>query len=381
MAFQSINKNIFAALSDHEEDNIETKPVHLNFNELYPTTPIFVESVDKTDVKNFHVTSPGKFKGRVVVPLHKERDNDYPMLGTKTESKRKDRKSSSHKPVVTRFVLATSYKSERQSNLTNLQTNNTDPRSRAFSRMENKEEMSKSLQCTSACKNVRRLNDKSSTDPEYSVCYRETCSFAHSLDELNEPMCSFDNTCRFINGKTLNDGSIDNKAKCKFLHSNETRADWMNRTGSSLPDLPHTHEKTRKPTVNNAKMNNAKAKMTASKAKIDVNITPIQMKSTIKPLIFQAPRKDQTFDSHKSKLSPRNSEVRKLSFPSDSSSESDYSRHRRRRRHKSRSPVISRSCVDSEFTRVISVPTSELAEIAIKAAISHGITNLRVIVE
>lgn len=368
MASNTMNKNIFTALSDNEVSDHEIVEI-----QEVKTTPSVEKPVENEPSVKISDITP--FKGRDVVPLRKKMDNEFPILGAEPEtkeSKSKERKTKDVKPLVTRFVLATSYSSERRGKQSRQNNQGTDRRSRAFSHMENKEDVAKSLQCTRACNNVRRLKSAESAEsaePEYGVCYRESCSFAHSLDQLNDPMCGFDESCRFRDGKTRPDGSLDTDAKCKFRHSNETREEWINRTGRSLPDLPQTHEKTRKPIASKAKPD----------AKPDATTPPLQAKSSTKPEIVNAPVKEHVKDTA-SKPSVNKWGIRKLSFPSESSDESDYSRRRRRRHRHSRSPTSSHR-LSSESTRVISVPTSELAEIAIKAAINQGITNLRVVVE
>ena len=48
-------------------------------------------------------------------------------------------------------------------------------------------------------------------------CHLSYCTFAHSIEELNAPNCMFDKSCR--------------KIDCRFIHSNESRDQWIERMG------------------------------------------------------------------------------------------------------------------------------------------------------
>jgi len=111
-------------------------------------------------------------------------------------------------------------------------------RSAAFERLNNKVDLTR----TRACSNV---TPKEGSE-DYGTCDRAMCSFAHSLEELKDPMCSFDSSCRTIKGKRTETG-IDTSKTCMFRHSFESRDEWTTRTGKTLPNLPRTSEQSRKP--------------------------------------------------------------------------------------------------------------------------------------
>ena len=89
---------------------------------------------------------------------------------------------------------------------------------------------------------VRKDNNK------FGVCYREECSFAHSLNELNIPKCIFGDDCKKIYATwDYNLGINDSNKKCEFKHPFESNEEYFNRTKIRIPDLPKTHEHSRKP--------------------------------------------------------------------------------------------------------------------------------------
>ena len=352
MASRTTQKNIYSVLdSDNESNVMDSVPTASS------TKKVSYSSVDDTK-KSTMVP----FNGRNVVELRNEINDEYPTLGsepveTKPPSKKPFKKD---KIIVTRFIVGSSYIDERRKRRpTNLGVTSY-PRSRAFEIMDNKEEMAKKLVATRACKNVTRA----SPEVDYGVCYREKCTFAHGLDELNDPMCGFDGTCRFRNGKPRSDYSIDSDTKCKFRHSDETRADWVSRTRCTIPDLPPTSEKTRK-------------------------VTPVEVQTPKQPVKLQTPKQPVKLQIpstlHKSMLYTGESLTPIVSLPNTF----DYhSLLNRSQTYNSHSPIRRRSRSSSPGTllsdsqvRVISVPTDELAKIAIRTAFDQGITNLRIVVE
>jgi hypothetical protein len=331
MEATTMNKNIFEILSDNDK---------------------IVPEVSMT-----------KFNGREVVPYTKIYADEYPVLSTLTDKTGpKQRKKKNDKKTSTTFFVGTSYSDTKILNhKQNFKTQG--PRSQAFTKMEDKQIISKSLTCTRACKNVKR----DYVTKKFGICYRETCSFAHCLDELNDPMCGFDSTCRFRWGKPLHDGSIDTETKCIFRHSDETREDWSKRTMRIIPDLPVTAEKTRKITQ--------KKNLPSTPVKtVDVPSTPVKTVDvpSTPVLIPEAPRKFKDYKWGETQLviSP---------IIMDNSSVFRYSRSRNRSRSRSRSRNRSRS--PTILRRMITVPTKELAEIAIKEAFNRGVYNIHVVVE
>ena len=377
MAATTINKNMFSSLESTAPDSWDDVGT-------VKVEPMSVETIEETK-QTKQIEKPNDdaktskmvpFKGRTVVAFVKDTNDEY--LG-KTDKKHTEKpvgspKTKQKQKKVIRFIVASSYNDEKRNHRHPQYQTGDDPRSHAFAKMDDKDAMAKSLVGTRACNHVKR----GSPDDEFGVCYRMVCTFAHSLLELNDPMCGFDDTCRFMNGKPRRDGTIDKKTKCKFRHSNETRDDWVKRTGRTLPDLPETNEKTRKPTERKAKT-------------VPGPETPEQKVQKNTPSAPQKELYNKTNKTTKSKWGVRvldmNSTVSVPLKTDDYSSESDRRSHRSSRRrsyrsrsYRSRSPVRDFSPV-RKTSRTISVQTKELAEIAINAAMDRGIFDLRVIVE
>jgi hypothetical protein len=277
------------------------------------------------------VSPIGHFKCRETIPLPpKSTEDEYPFLCSNRKnvySEKKKCDSSYKKPNTTSFIVASSYISEKQN--------------KYAKESINKEFIKNTLVRTRACNNVCR----ESIDSEYGVCYRMKCDFAHSMLELNDPTCSFDNRCRFFYGKPRSDGSIDHVAMCKFRHSNENREEWIKRTGRVLPDLPENSDETHKPTE--SKTSNIQ----------EVPVTPVKIKSRVQ--IPDAPiKKMNTVGLGSNRWDDL--KIRSMNIKCDSTASSNN---------------------NNNTNRTISVQTVELAEIAIKAAMDRGIFGLRVIVE
>jgi len=104
---------------------------------------------------------------------------------------------------------------------------------------------SRALKATKAC---RHVTEGKTEDGKYGVCYRHVCTFAHSLDEYQDPPCQFGDNCRHINGKIdRTTGRINRRDKCSFKHPSEDHDEYISRTGKKTPDLPPKSEHTRKP--------------------------------------------------------------------------------------------------------------------------------------
>jgi hypothetical protein len=59
---------------------------------------------------------------------------------------------------------------------------------------------------------------------KYGECNRKVCTFAHSLEELKDPVCIFDDTC--LNGYN-----------CRYKHSTESQEQYYTRCKIKLPDF------------------------------------------------------------------------------------------------------------------------------------------------
>ena len=320
MGSQITNKNIYDIIgSESESDNVNDNPVK--------------------------ISNIVAFEGNLVIPLVKLEDKDYQNLGVT-----KNRDSSNKKPIVkginnvTKFFVSTNYKDSKKANHVN--------------GFPNKDNISKTLSCTRVCNNVKRA----SPEDEYSICYRENCSFAHSLDEFKDTMCGFDKVCRFRKGTLLPDGTYDKNIVCMFRHSDESSDFWMNRTRRTLPDLPQTSEKTRKQIINNEKM--VEQVISTPSHLVDLNIPPTPIKVDILSKYFN----DLNI-------------VKRLDYAEDTIPVVDKynsrSSDRRHRSNRSRSPH--QKYRKSQY--VIRVPTKELAETVIKTSFNKGVYDVRVIIE
>lgn len=212
----------------------------------------------------------------------------------------------------------------------------------AFSNMSNKEEVAKKLRCTKACNFVL----KNPVTGEYGTCYRSTCTFAHSLEELNVPKCEFDEMCRYKQGRYNKEGVFDFTLKCTFHHSSETQEEWLERTGKTLPDLPKNIPKT----VPEKVLGSGYAKKTTPftpPKRIVVEIPSTPVKPSVKKVVDK-----KSVDKVKKNLSKEYKE-------------------------KSANKCLN----NNKDLHIIKVPSKELAEIAIKYAFENGVFNIQVIIE
>ena len=245
-------KNMFTLLSTSDNgSDVEVKCDNIHHSVSDWETDEFKIKEDKENVERKKDSVILPFKGVECVPLNSVKEEDFPKLGASLPipSKESIKSRKGRKKNTITFTVDRSYIAQNRHERSYLYRPNhcgshDDPRTAAFSKMEDKEAVAKSLSCTRACKNVLQKQESG----EYGVCLRHVCTFAHSLEELNDPMCGFDATCRFRHGRPRRDGTVDSNGKCMFLHSDETREDWLKRTGRKLPALPATSEKTRKPT-------------------------------------------------------------------------------------------------------------------------------------
>jgi hypothetical protein len=78
---------------------------------------------------------------------------------------------------------------------------------------------------TKACYNISRNEDGS-----WNYCEREYCTFAHSLEEYKDLICTWDMECK--------------NPLCGFRHTCETREQYYGRVKKTIPVLPPTREPT-----------------------------------------------------------------------------------------------------------------------------------------
>jgi hypothetical protein len=114
-------------------------------------------------------------------------------------------------------------------------------RTTSFNIMGNKDKIAQTLKCTKGCRNVTTLD----SEGHFGVCYRQHCTFAHSMEELTPPPCSFGSNCRMKYGSR----------PCRFRHDDETVEEWITRSGVTRPNLPPTNKDSRKPQESSYKNN------------------------------------------------------------------------------------------------------------------------------
>lgn len=244
----------------------------------------------------------------------------------------------------------------------------TDPRTIAFNHMADKDKIAKALSYTKVCRNIQR-------DPKtgkFGVCYRAYCTFAHSIDEFQPALCSFDSACRFKYGRVIdwNTRTIAPGSKCKFRHSDETIDQYYARSGMTRPDLPLTNEETRKI-----------PEPTKEQVKVPVKVP---VKEQLKEKVEEKPKEEVKEQPKEQKVSRRSydSDMSSDSESSDSeSSDSESDEERRRRLKKERKARKCKKSSPKNDIQVIRVPTKELAEIALKAAFDRGQFNVHVLIE
>ena len=153
------------------------------------------------------------------------------------------------------------------------------------------------------------------------TCKKSSCPFAHTLEELKDPMCNFDNKCK-------------KDSKCQYRHSSESRDEWVKRTNYIIPNLP------------------------SNKSKIIDTITNLDK------VLNDISEKRPQFTRNISRPRSRSLSKTPPEYNIMINSESDF--------------VYS----DSWHTyQTIRVQTEELAKFAIKEAFDRGQYNLRVIIE
>lgn len=159
-------------------------------------------------------------------------DDSWPKLGEKSTRK--------IKPRPKRFLVRSSYVDDL-SRLIQKSTQN-------YWQQPSPEETAQKLKATKACRFVLPKEDpKPGEKPKFGVCYREVCTFAHSLKELQLARCNFGARCNRIHNRSR---------LCMFFHEGtETSDEYYNRTCKTRPLLPETNEKTRQPKPKNVKPN------------------------------------------------------------------------------------------------------------------------------
>ena len=306
--------------------------------------------------------------------------SEFPNLGTKLTKDQERLLNNSNKIVVDK--------------LENI-NDPTDPRTASFEAMADKGKVATSLTRTKACRLVTDpfLNPKVGDAPQFGVCTRPECTFAHSLEEMQVPSCLFDSNCRFIHGK------IDRSTRkripdthCRFRHSFETINEWIKRSGVKRDPLPETSEHSRKPravtpidtTINENPKQRIAIPVAISKPK-QQTATPVVIPEPVKQRTRKSrwdekPQVDDSSSDDSNSDDSSSDDSNSDDSSSDDSNSDGYSSDDSRSKNSRRRPTrrIQRS---DKKEYVIRVPTYELAEIALKAAIERGQYNIRVCVE
>jgi len=203
-------KNMFSVLNEEQE------------------TQVTQEVEQKTQVQvtqEVEQKTRSTFKGREVVPLVRKaiqkcrKEVESHSVTKQAIPTNTPVQTSSTTP--TKFMVATSYLEQ------NRPVRHQQTATGSYPTVDSK--------CTKAC--TRALLQENG---RYGVCTKPSCTFAHSLDELRDTMCRFDASCRTINGTRRNDWTIDTSNVCKYRHSIESKEAWFRRTGQSIPALPQT---------------------------------------------------------------------------------------------------------------------------------------------
>jgi hypothetical protein len=200
----------------------------------------------KTIVTNMNMFSALKEDAVSTTSTQVIEDEEFPALSTQSNKKPK-------KAKPTKFIVASSYIDELKHRAQEQRQQRFKPqedgRSKAFAQMQDKEKLAKTLTCTKPCQYVmKKIDEETGVESDYGVCYREICTFAHSMAELQLPPCAFGDKCNRRNGtKDFKTGQVDKIHKCQFCHPGESADQFYSRTGRDKPDLPATSEKSHQP--------------------------------------------------------------------------------------------------------------------------------------
>jgi transposase len=337
MAYQTESKNMFS-----EENNTQETSTNAITNKL----SINVEE-SSVDIIALTPSNSPVFGLKELVPKITEKSFSFPKLSS-TKLSKKESKELKNKSI--KFVVATSYNQTRNTNQQTIHQPNA--RTGAFNVLQNKQQMATKLQFTQPCKYL-----KQDDQGVWTACFREVCTFAHSLDEYKCPPCQFDKNCRFRYGRYNNQGVLDKQAACRFKHGNETVEQWCNRIQKPLPHLPQTNEETRKP----------KKEESLDKEPLDCPQEERRIPMH-KPIVHPLVRKNKVRSASFELEHPRKEKTNR--YTSDSESESDYKSRKRRERKNNKQPE-----------RIVRVPTEALAKMALTSLFEQGVFNVKVVIE
>jgi hypothetical protein len=157
---------------------------------------------------------------------------DFPVLGAMAPTKPKDASSGSGKKVFTKTFTISHDKLGFISRMDALKANrysggargrvDDGKRAAAYEKLQDKEAMAKRLTKTRLCWSVQ----KGVPCPHGAG----NCHFAHTKDELRMAPCLFGDRCRFVRWRR-DEYCNNSDRKCQYLHPEESRENYMKRTG------------------------------------------------------------------------------------------------------------------------------------------------------
>ena len=362
MASTTVQKNMFDSSSNTQKNMFDSSSNVKNYQQVNNASGAknYQQVNDASGAKNYKDVSTG-------VSTHYQINlSDFPGPSSMLLSKEQTR-------VIKESNLKSQVKTAIGCN-TDLQVNE---RTEAFNHLADKERVASSLVCTKACRNVTTLNEKG----EFGVCTREYCTFAHSEEELTLPWCTFDQTCRFKNGRfvNFNTNTLIPDSQCKFRHSDETIENYYRRSGKKRPYLPATSVNSRKP---NKRIPTSTAPTQPCEHKpISASTAPTQpLKSRWEQTTTSTEFKKSDLKEKKYSRKRYDSYSESSSSEESSSSDSESESHRRSssRHYRKRKSSSEKNTTEPQ---VIRVPNNELATVAIKAAFDRGQYNIRVVIE
>lgn len=236
MSVMNENKNIFTALSydseSESESQIESQPEHV------PREDPVDQEINDLDrfQEQLKVDPPTTPRVEPQVQDKTLFQEEFPALGTEPLPETKKTKMPKTDKTVHKFIIASSHLDKKKVNL-----------------FTDKDKMTKILKATRPCHFV--LPKTTEGELKYGTCYRETCTFAHSLSELSLPTCAFDGRCnRFHGARDRQTGKVDKSKRCQFYHpERESEEVFKKRTNYTTPLLPLTSEESRKPRTKKVK--------------------------------------------------------------------------------------------------------------------------------
>jgi hypothetical protein len=228
-------------------------------------------------------------------------------------------------------------------------------RTSCFYTLADKNILSATLARTKPC----RLVIKKENSDNFGICTREECSFAHSQEELELPICMFGEKCRLVYGKKdIKTNDIIPNSSCVFKHPFENIDEWIKRTNTVIPELPKTRKESRLHLKNNLK-------------------PPIIQKIPAVEKIKQ-PSKEQPSKEQPSKEQPSKEQPSKEQPSKEQPSKEQPSKYFK----SSYSDIIQNKQNHKEDKiSIINVPSKELAQFALKSLFELGIYNVKIVVE